>query len=379
MRAIRGAQSRPKRNKGKGKGKGKAKAEADSIDESSPQRTESLTTDNQSPLKPQTVSNKQNVRKEGEPTSSLTISKNKPIASAGVFPPPRPFYPAYWPLLERDRTKLDLDLFWPQKFHHGAGSQSDDDDNEFPLEELRPILEFRNLKSLRLTGLLSSYQKYIWEACWLNSGLEDLTIEMALEPELLGDWRKNWKLMDGNWKVRLEIEVSVKYLGTNGEGILDPSLGFGEYLDVRAIKLAHERAKSQGATLSFLPIVNLTLVGFVVDAAPFVRCFNPMRLRHIDFKHNCVDAGFVLPRAMRPLVAVNGDNHGNLASQLVNATFIPAGTVKLVTVKKPTAAGEVGVGELARGVGAMVTDNKVGGEEPGSQETPKARRVRRLF
>ena len=70
-----------------------------------------------------------------------------------------------------------------------------------------------------------------------------------------------------------------------------------------------------------------------------------MRLRHIDFKHNCVDAGFVLPRAMRPLVAVNGDNHGNLASQLVNATFIPAGTVKLVTVKKPTAAGEVGVGE----------------------------------
>lgn len=46
-----------------------------------------------------------------------------------------------------------------------------------------------------------------------------------------------------------------------------------------------------------LPIVHLTLRGFVVDAVPFCSCFDADKLRSITFT-DCYDAGFYLPKDM---------------------------------------------------------------------------------
>ena len=53
-----------------------------------------------------------------------------------------------------------------------------------------------------------------------------------------------------------------------------------------------------------LSIVKLSLSGFVVDAEPIFKWFNPRRLRAIEFKRDCVDAGFALPAFMEGKVAI---------------------------------------------------------------------------
>lgn len=64
---------------------------------------------------------------------------------------------------------------------------------------------------------------------------------------------------------------------------LDPKIGHPEY---NAWSIPH------------LPIVHLTLRGFVVDAMPFCSCFDASKLRTITFK-DCYDAGFYLPDDMK--------------------------------------------------------------------------------
>lgn len=58
-------------------------------------------------------------------------------------------------------------------------------------------------------------------------------------------------------------------------------------------------ASVMGPTSKLLPIKFLTLSGFVVDADPFVQWFDPLKLRRIHFKGQCVDAGFWLPDTMQ--------------------------------------------------------------------------------
>lgn len=96
-----------------------------------------------------------------------------------------------WRHLERTRDTLNLDLFWPQKLGNEVGVEEDNDHDDnpvdgniFPVEGLLPLCEFRNLRSLRIGGMLQSYQADIWRACWLNPGLEELVLEMALEPSI---------------------------------------------------------------------------------------------------------------------------------------------------------------------------------------------------
>lgn len=62
-----------------------------------------------------------------------------------------------------------------------------------------------------------------------------------------------------------------------------------------------------GVRLRRLPVVNLTLSGFVVDADPFAMWFDPRRLRTIDFKRDCVDAGFALPSNMAHITIFRPD------------------------------------------------------------------------
>ena len=87
--------------------------------------------------------------------------------------------------------------------------------------------------------------------------------------------------------------------------MLADAFGEGEYLDKQTIALAKLEASTMGGRLRYLPVVKLALLGFVVDAGPFLGWFNPMRLRRIEFKHNCIDAGFALPASLASLVNIS--------------------------------------------------------------------------
>src|SRR5436309_14198076 len=103
---------------------------------------------------------------------------------------------------------------------------------------MRQLCNFRHLRSLLLNGMLQSYQKYIWQTCWLNPALEELTLEMALEPSIHDPYSQQWPVIEGDWKMAGEGEGSMKYLGHDGEGTLSLEFGIGEYLDKQAIAMA---------------------------------------------------------------------------------------------------------------------------------------------
>lgn len=79
--------------------------------------------------------------------------------------------------------------------------------------------------------------------------------------------------------------------------------GGGEYLDREAMQKAKVRAMAMGYYPETLPVVDLTLSGFVVDSGPFVSWFGDA-LRSVHLKKNCVDAGFWLPTRMAAACSV---------------------------------------------------------------------------
>lgn len=85
----------------------------------------------------------------------------------------------------------------------------------------------------------------------------------------------------------------------NGEGSLVRTVGIGEYLDKICLEKAKIRAMAMGSTQNRLSIRTLVLSGVVVDADPFLHWFDPNRLKCINFKENCVDAGFWLSHCMK--------------------------------------------------------------------------------
>ncbi|KAI1975438.1 hypothetical protein LOZ12_000917 [Ophidiomyces ophidiicola] len=198
-----------------------------------------------------------------------------------------------WRHLDAERDNVYLDLFW-----------SSHKENPFrpeimPIVELAPLSNFRHLRILKLTGMLQSYQPYIWQAVWLNQNLEELHLEMALEP------------------------------GKSGRGELQRRVGFGEYLDKHAIAAAKIAAAALGPTSEKLPVVKLTLMGFVVDSDPFFLWFNPHRLRSIDFKDHCVDAGFALPVKMSEHVIVSWPREDSIG-EAKGAKKVWPGEIRLI-------------------------------------------------
>ncbi|GMG25474.1 unnamed protein product [Aspergillus oryzae] len=138
-----------------------------------------------------------------------------------------------WDLLARDRKSLGLDLFWPidfsaidsvqthnitkatpskteateQKPKENPNNDTDEKEQEtetFPLSSLTPLLHFRHLRTLKLTGMMSSYQKYIWQAAWLNPHLEELELGMALAPSLRRNYVTKWPCIRGGWTLTKE-------------------------------------------------------------------------------------------------------------------------------------------------------------------------------
>ena len=76
-------------------------------------------------------------------------------------------------LIDMDHNKhhLEIDLFRPEG------------EANFPPQDLSPLCLFRQLRSLKITGMMQSYQSYIWLVVWLNPQLTDLTLEMEGEAE----------------------------------------------------------------------------------------------------------------------------------------------------------------------------------------------------
>lgn len=157
-------------------------------------------------------------------------------------------------LIQMDHNKyhLEIDLFRPES-----------EPSIFSLQDLSPLCLYRDLRTLKITGMMQSYQSYIWLVVWLNPQLTDLTLEMA---------------------------------------------GEAEPLDVKAIAKAQEYAKckpttqeiAQGKTTSEVlkkfHIINLSLTNFVVHDAPF-QWFSDMKLQKVELCR-CKDAGFELPSVM---------------------------------------------------------------------------------
>jgi hypothetical protein len=206
----------------------------------------------------------------------------------------------------------------------------------FPYDAMKPLLNFTNLRSLTLNGMEKSYQHIIWQTVFRNPQLYDLTLEMALSPVIIREALPQCMKVNKGWIFPTPIPgwASATYLGHHGEGILHNEFGDGEYLDSRAMELAHEDvfgANSHG--LHLLGISKLTIMGFVIDSGPFLRWFDAQKLRTIVLKDNCFDAGFFLPPAMR------GMTHVLLGGSLVEqqklkGQVIRPGEVRIVTLSQ---------------------------------------------
>lgn len=114
-----------------------------------------------------------------------------------------------WQALDLNCGVLALDLFWPTK-------KNSPFDNPFrpdimPVEELVSLCNFRNLRKLKLTGMSQSYQKYIWQTVWLNPAIEELELEMALEPCIRRTFNADWPSIKGNWSYRTADEMPGVY------------------------------------------------------------------------------------------------------------------------------------------------------------------------
>ena len=144
--------------------------------------------------------------------------------------------------------------------------------------------------------------------------------------------------------------------GEQEDGALSGSAGTGEYLDKHAMASARSFVCSQGVNLRYLPIVKLVLAGFVVDAGPFFRWFNPMRLRQIDFKYGCIDAGFALPSHMNSLVTVSWPEKLPSVTQRITVSRIGQQDVKTVRVKRKNGVA-VQTNSLKPRIGSIITKN----------------------
>lgn len=111
-----------------------------------------------------------------------------------------------WKQFDLNREVLSLDIFWPVDLETPIGEEE-----IMPREEMSYLCNFRNLRFLKLTGMSRSYQKYIWQTVWLNPGLEELELEMALEPCVRSTFNANWPSIKGSWDYRTTDEPADVY------------------------------------------------------------------------------------------------------------------------------------------------------------------------
>ena len=192
--------------------------------------------------------------------SERTLTADSPVVMVSPYRiyegdrfPPVTFSKELLIQMDHNKHHLEIDLLRPE-------CEAD----VFPPQDLSPLCLYRELRTLKITGMMRSYQSYIWLAVWLNPRLTDLTLEMA---------------------------------------------GEAEPLDVEAITEAQRyatckptmREVAQGKLRTDVPmkfqIVKLGLTNFVLHDAPF-HWFSHMKLQNVEL-HRCKDAGFQLPTIMQ--------------------------------------------------------------------------------
>jgi hypothetical protein len=110
-----------------------------------------------------------------------------------------------WSDLLRTKKTLGLDLFWPNNEETNESVRLD-------IIELKPLCQFRCLRSLKITGMLQSYQSYIWQSAWLNLDLEELSLEMALEPKIDSTLHvAQWKPIGDGWEMEKKHSAEPMY------------------------------------------------------------------------------------------------------------------------------------------------------------------------
>lgn len=133
----------------------------------------------------------------------------------------------------------------------------------FPPQDLSPLCLYRDLRILKITGMMQSYQWYIWLVVWLNPQLTDLVLEMAGKAEPL--------------EVKAIAEAQ-------------------KYARCKPTMREVAQGKTKTEVLEKLHIVNLSLTNFIVHDAPF-QWFSETQLQNVKL-HKCQDAGFQLPILM---------------------------------------------------------------------------------
>lgn len=116
-----------------------------------------------------------------------------------------PFTKSMWSIIPLSILHLDLDLFIP-----GMTSEPTAGDALLP-EDLGPLTKLHHLRSLTLRGMMDSYQEYIWQMAWLCPYLENLTLEMGLEPRLEDMVTENWPAIDHKWRSQQFDDVARDY------------------------------------------------------------------------------------------------------------------------------------------------------------------------
>lgn len=111
-----------------------------------------------------------------------------------------------WTCIDKSCRGLDLDLFCAHEPENPISSHILD------LQDMAPLSSFRNLRSLKLTGMMQSYQQHIWRTVWMNPQLEDLELDMALEPSLHDEVLSSWFSIHGNWESGVEEDTLTRYL-----------------------------------------------------------------------------------------------------------------------------------------------------------------------
>ena len=130
------------------------------------------------------------------------------------------FRPSLWKHLDTNRDRLSINLFWPKKLSDLQDEDYDDEANMLPYESLTPLLTFRSLRSLTLGGMERSYQRLIWQTVFLNPGLRDLTLEMALEPVVISDNLKKCIKLTKDWIFPMPIPGWGAYLPSSFPAIV---------------------------------------------------------------------------------------------------------------------------------------------------------------
>ncbi|KAJ6185217.1 hypothetical protein N7519_006518 [Penicillium mononematosum] len=177
------------------------------------------------------------------------------------------------------------------------------------LEQMRPLTQFRNLRVLKLVGMMKSYQPVIWQVVWLNPRLVTLELEMAVGLDIENPvGPSGWKPITNGWVMNVKSWAPPVYYG-QGDGEISTKIGYGEYLDKYCIEKAKVLARSTGFPVPpYLPVKHLTLTGFAVDGDAFAMWFR--NLEGVHFKKDCVDCGFWLSRAQRDVRVRHSDQFG---------------------------------------------------------------------